>query len=253
MSEHESLVVAQFGARAGAYVTSAVHAGGADLERMAERLCARPGQRVLDLGCGGGHVAFTLAPHAAEVVACDLSPEMLSAVASEATRRSLANILTQQASAATLPFPDGVFDVVASRFSAHHWQDLPACLGEARRVAKTGALALFADEVAPSEPLLDTALQAIELLRDPSHVRAHSLAQWRSMLEAAGFAVEQVTTARLRLDFASWIARIATPELHAAAIRSLMVRMPACVRHHFTIEPDDTFTIDTALIEAMAV
>ncbi|MCX4197417.1 hypothetical protein OMR07_19175 [Methylobacterium organophilum] len=51
---HTRHVVDQFGAQASAYVTSAVHAAGADLDRIGERVRARPGLRVLDLGCGGG-------------------------------------------------------------------------------------------------------------------------------------------------------------------------------------------------------
>ena len=84
---HTRHVVDQFGAQASAYVTSAVHAAGADLDRIGARVRARPGLRVLDLGCGGGHVAFTAAAAGAAVTAYDLSAEMLAAVAAEASRR----------------------------------------------------------------------------------------------------------------------------------------------------------------------
>jgi ubiquinone/menaquinone biosynthesis C-methylase UbiE len=250
--DHERQVERQFGAQAAAYVASTVHAAGADLERMAGAVRDRPPGRVLDIGCGGGHVAFTLAPFAEHVVAADLSGDMLAAVAAEAARRGLANIETSLASAGRLPFPDGSFDVVASRFSAHHWDDLSAGLREARRVARPGALALFADAVSPGEPLLDTALQAVEILRDPSHVRNYSTAEWGDALSDAGFAVTRLMTGRLRLDFASWIARIATPAIHAEAIRSLQGVLSGSVRDHFAFEGDGSFTLDTALVEAVA-
>ncbi|WP_430911104.1 class I SAM-dependent methyltransferase [Methylobacterium sp. sgz302541] len=247
---HESRIAGQFGPQARAYVESAVHAGGDDLARIAALAKARPGARVLDLGCGGGHVAFAAAPHARDVTAYDLSDDMLAAVAQEAERRGLANIATRQGAAERLPFADADFDMVVTRFSAHHWRDVPAALGEVRRVLAPEGLAVFVDLVAPEDPLLDTHLQAVELLRDPSHVRDYALSQWLAMLAAAGLAAGTVTRRRLRLDFASWIARMRTPDIHAAAIRSLQEGAADPIRRHFAIEPDGTFSADTATIEA---
>ena len=249
---HEAHVADQFGAQAASYVASAVHAAGADLDRMAQRLRALRPARALDLGCGGGHVAFAIAPESGSVTALDLSPDMLAAVAAEAARRGLSNIATEAGSAEALPFPDGAFDAVATRFSAHHWRDVRAGLGEARRVAKPGAPALIADVVAPDDALLDTHLQAVELLRDPSHVRDYSVPEWLAMLAEAGFTVDKVTHGRLRMDFAAWIARMQTPEPHVAAIRSLQASAPDEVAHHFGIAPDGSFWLDTVLIEAVA-
>lgn len=164
---HTRHVVDQFGAQASAYVTSAVHAAGADLDRIGERVRARPGLRVLDLGCGGGHVAFAAAAAGACVTAYDLSAEMLAAVAAEASRRGLDRIETRQGGAEALPFPDARFDAVLTRYSAHHWRDVPAALAEARRVLKPDGFLVVSDIVAPEDPLLDTHLQAVELLRDP--------------------------------------------------------------------------------------
>ncbi|WP_375462761.1 class I SAM-dependent methyltransferase [uncultured Methylobacterium sp.] len=249
---HEAHVAGQFGPQAAAYVASTVHAAGADLDRMAARMRAVPGARALDLGCGGGHVAFAVAPAVATVTACDLSPEMLAAVASEAARRGLSNIETQAGAAEALPFPDAAFDAVLTRFSAHHWRDVRAGLAEARRVVRPGAPALFADIVAPEESLLDTHLQAVELLRDPSHVRDYSVPAWCAMLAGAGFAVERVDRFRLRMEFSTWIARMRTPEAHVAAIRSLQLGAPDAVIGHFGIEPDGSFWLDSVLIEARA-
>ena len=250
---HEAHVADRFGAQAAAYVSSAVHAAGADLDRIALRLRALRPARALDLGCGGGHVAFAIAPESGLVTALDLSPDMLAAVTAEAARRGLANIATEAGSAEALPFPDACFDAVATRFSAHHWRDVRAGLGEARRVAKPGAPVLIADVVAPDDALLDTHLQAVELLRDPSHVRDYSVPEWLAMLPESGFTVDKVTHGRLRMDFATWIARMRTPEPHVAAIRSLQAAAPDEVAHHFGLAPDGSFWIDTVLIEAVGV
>jgi SAM-dependent methyltransferase len=251
-SHHETMVEGQFGPRADNYVASRVHAEGGDLARMAEIAAGHAGGRIADLGSGGGHVSFAVAPHAREVVACDLSDGMLAAVTAEAGRRGLGNVTTRRASVAALPFPDASFDLVMSRFSAHHWDDVGRGLAEARRIVRAGAPAVFADVVTPGRPLLDTMLQAIELLRDPSHVRNLSLAEWCAALAGAGFSVTAVRTARLRLEFGPWIERIGTPKAAADAIRALQAGAPDPVRRHFALEADGTFTLDTALIEAVA-
>jgi len=247
--DHNNLVQSQFGPGAHAYIASAVHAHGADLQRIAAIAAAHTPAHALDLGCGGGHVAYAMAPHVAMVTACDLSPDMTAAVEEEAAKRGLANVRTCCAPAASLPFADAGFDFLACRFSAHHWQDVPAGLHEARRVLRPGAVGVFADVVAPPLAAADTHLQAVELLRDPSHVRDYSEAEWRAMLEQAGFVIGAVRHGRLRMEFADWTARMRTTPDRAAAIRTLQALASSEVARHFDIEQDGSFTIDTILIE----
>jgi len=247
---HDSVVADQFGPRAEAYIASSVHARGEDLEDFERVVGARSVAVALDLGCGGGHLAFLLARRAHSVVAYDLSAPMIAAVAAEAERRGLANLEPRQGSVEALPWPDGAFDIVASRYSAHHWRDVGAGLREARRALKPGGLAAFMDAVAPEDPLLDTWLQSLELLRDPSHVRNYSIAQWRTMLESAGLKPTRCSRYRVRLDFAAWVARMNTPPTLVAAIRALQAKADEDVIRHFAIEADGSFSIDTMLMVA---
>lgn len=248
---HHDLAQSQFGEVSATYVTSAVHASGADLETIAARALVAAPRHALDLGAGGGHVAYAMAPHAAMVTACDLSPEMLEHVAAEAARRGLANVAVKAAPAEALPFADRSFDFLACRFSTHHWRDAEAGLREARRVLTPGAPAIFVDVVAPADASADTHLQAVELLRDVSHVRDYTVAQWVAMLDRAGFTAREVRTARLRMDFATWTARMRTPPARMAAIRALQAVAPAEVARWFEIEADGSFTIDTVTVEAV--
>lgn len=249
---HDAVVDAQFGPQAAAYVQSAVHAAGVDLDRL--EAIARDAQpaRALDLGCGGGHVAYRLAPHARAVVASDLSAEMLAAVRQTATARGIDNITTELAPAERLPFDDAAFDFVATRFSAHHWRDLDGGLRQARRVARAGAPAVFIDVVAPGRPLLDSHLQAVELLRDTSHVRDYTIAEWTAAVERSGFAVEAISRHRLRMEFAAWTERMRTPPVQAQAVRALQQQASEDVRAHFAIEPDGSFLLDVMVLEATA-
>ena len=206
----------------------------------------------LDLGAGGGHVAYVLARHARRVIATDLSSQMLAAVAETARKKGLGNIETAEAPAERLPFEDGMFDLVASRFSTHHWQDFEAGLREARRTLKRGGRAVFVDAFAPGQALFDTHLQAIELLRDHSHVRDYSCAQWLDSLARARFTIDSCRTWRLRMDFPVWIARMRTPEENVKAIRALQNAASRETKTHFAIEPDGSFMLDVMMIEAQA-
>lgn len=251
MRSHSQVVTEQFGNTAAAYLTSAVHAQGQDLQDLAQIAGAIGQARVLDLGCGGGHVAFAVAPVVDSVVAYDLSAQMLEVVAASAAERGLRNLSVQQGSADRLPFADDSFDLVCSRYSAHHWRGLPLALGEALRVLKPGGRLVIIDTAAPDDVLADTYVQAIELLRDTSHVRNVSPGSWRKLLGRAGFAVTADRHWKLRLEFDSWVARMRTPATHIAAIHALWDSAPAEVRAYFALEADHSFSIDVVMLQAI--
>ena len=253
MSETQNSFTADhYAPRAQAYIDSRDHSQGADLDEMEEIIRGAGLGRVLDLGCGGGHVSYRAAPHVGAVVACDVTPAMLEAVARTAAARGSGNIETRHAAAEALPFADADFDAVLCRFTAHHWATVEAGLREARRVLKPGGLAVFMDAVAPPDRAADSHLQTVELLRDASHVRDYSVAEWFAMLSRAGFAVERATRRKLRMVFPTWIARTAVPPATAAAIRALQEGASASVRTHFAIGEDGSFDLDTATLTARA-
>lgn len=242
----QDFTAAQYAPRAQDYVTSIVHAQGDDLVEVAAALKGRSLARVLDLGCGGGHISYCAAPHVAEVVAVDVTQAMLDAVSATAAQKALGNVTTQLAAAEALPFAAASFDVVLSRFSAHHWADMDAGLREARRVLKAGGLAIFIDIVAPADAMLDTHLQAVELLRDPSHVRNRSVAEWVAALARSGFELKGFASHTLRMAFDVWTSRTRTPEVRVQAIRSLQSLAPDIVQSHFAIGQDGSFNIESA-------
>ena len=248
--KHHDQVADAFGSTAAAYLTSPTHASGADLEALAAAIGTTPDADVLDLGCGGGHASFACAPHARSVVAYDIAEPMLAVVESAARERGLANVRTKQGPAEHLPFADGAFDWVVSRFSAHHWHDVPHALAEVRRVLKPGGRVLFIDVAGADHPLLDTHLHAVELLRDGSHVRNYRADEWLAMFAAAGFTASVRERWRLPIEYTSWIARMRTPDERARAIRSLWEGAPDEVREYFGVQSDGSFMLDSLMIDA---
>ena len=249
MADIKQAVHDQFSKTAANYRTSAVHAAGEDLAAIARLVAQDNAPVVLDAGCGAGHTAVNVAPHSAQVIAFDLSAQMLGQVERLAHERGLSNVQTRQGDVENLPFEDATFDIVTSRYSAHHWPNPGVALGEFARVLKPGGRFILRDIVAAEEPTYDTFLQALELLRDPSHVRDHSISQWRALYEAAGFQVDVVLTWMLPLNFDDWVRRMATPELNVAVLRQLYVNASEDVRRAFAIQPDYTFSIPGALFQ----
>jgi ubiquinone/menaquinone biosynthesis C-methylase UbiE len=248
--KHHDQVAAAFGSTAAAYLTSQTHATGADLRTLAEAIAATPDATVLDMGCGAGHASFAVAPHAKAVVAYDIAPQMLATVEGAAQERGLANIRTQQGAAEVLPIADHSFDWVISRMSAHHWHDVPLALAEVRRVLKPGGKVLFIDIAGSDHPLLDTHIQAIELLRDGSHIRDYRADEWLALFATAGFSASIRERWRIDIEFSSWVARMRTPEPRVVAIRSMWANSPDEVRQYFDVQDDGSFKLDALMIEA---
>lgn len=248
---HHQKVVQQFGQQAAAYLTSQVHAKGQDLQQLQQLLHSYPQASLLDLGSGAGHVSFTAAPSVTRVIAYDLSAQMLQVVAQTAKQKGYHNICTEQGPAEQLPFTDNLFDIIVSRYSAHHWHDVGKALREAFRVLKKGGKLIIMDVVSPGHPVLDIWLQTVEALRDTSHVRDYTPGEWLTFISESGFLVEQLKQYKLTLTFDSWITRMRTPEVMVKAIRAYQLAASPDVNDYFALTADGSFTSDMMVIEAV--
>ena len=117
---------------------------------------APPSGRVLDVGCGPGHLANRLArDHGLEVTGLDLDPAMIERARANAERAVIAERRPSfvVGSVAALPFSDASFDLVVSTLSMHHWADATAGQAEIGRVLRPGARALIWDIRAGVVPL----------------------------------------------------------------------------------------------------
>ncbi|HEX4023295.1 MAG TPA: class I SAM-dependent methyltransferase [Steroidobacteraceae bacterium] len=249
MLSHDDTVQQQFDPQAQAYLHSAVHARGPDLERSRTLVsgAVRAGGAAVDVGCGPGHLSFVLARCLARVVAVDPSAQMLAAVEQGARTQGLTALHTRQAAAESLPFEAGSFALASTRYSAHHWRTLEAAMQELRRVLEPAGYLLVIDVEGHEDALADTHLQAMELLRDRSHVRNRSVSQWRALLSEGGF--ERIVHHRwpLRLQFGPWVQRMRTAPERVEMIRALQREAPAEVQRALAFESDGSFTVHTSL------
>jgi SAM-dependent methyltransferase len=186
--------------RADDYRESSTHAEGADLDLVVEWCEPGAGVTALDVATGGGHVARRLRERGATVVTLDPAPGMRA---------------DTTAFAEDLPFADASFVVVACRIAAHHFADVNAAIREMARVASDRVV--IEDNV-----FFDEASEEAERLRDPSHVRCYSEAEWEVMLEAAGLRVDARERFDRRVPLQPWLDRVrCTPEDAARVVKLL--------------------------------
>ena len=110
---------------------------------------APDGARVLEVGCGPGHLSIRLArQHGLDVTGLDLDPAMIERARANADRSEDGDERWPSflvGDVAALPFPDESFDLVVSTMSMHHWADPTAGMAEIDRVLRPGASALIWD------------------------------------------------------------------------------------------------------------
>jgi ubiquinone/menaquinone biosynthesis C-methylase UbiE len=245
MDHEHDLVQKQFANVAANYATSSVHSSGKDLDAMIACVELHGNERILDAGCGSGHTSARFAPHVAQVTAYDLTQEMLDETQKLIRLRGLSNVVARRGDVERLRFEPTAFDLIVSRYSGHHWLNPQIAINEFARVLKPGGHFILSDTIAPDDLMLDTYLQTIELLRDPSHIRDHSIRQWQEMLNMAGFTSEVILDFNVTLDFSTWVKRMATPEINTLAIKAMFDQCPNKVRALFHLMDEwnemDTF------------
>jgi ubiquinone/menaquinone biosynthesis C-methylase UbiE len=215
-----SLVQEQFGATAKHYLTSKPHAQGKSLDRLVELARPQSGWHVVDVATGAGHTAYAFAPHVARVWATDITDEMLGVVREEVKKRKLANVRLAYAKAEALPFEDATFDLVTCRIAPHHFESIPAFLDETRRVLKASGIVALVDNVVPQGPVGDY-VNAFERFRDPSHLRAWCMEEWRAALADHGFEIVHEEQLSKQMEFSSWAGR--HDAIMQAQLRSMLL------------------------------
>jgi SAM-dependent methyltransferase len=174
---HDRTIVDQFTRQAVPFRTAPIHQDGLSCIRALTRITRD--QDVLDVACGPGLVACALALHSRWLTGIDLTPRMIDEARATARTEGVQNVTWLVGSATSLPFPDAKFSVVLTRYSFHHFTDPAAAFDEMYRVCRPGGRVVVADlSIAPPA---GERFDAVEQLRDPSHVHALAPAELRSV------------------------------------------------------------------------
>jgi SAM-dependent methyltransferase len=252
--EHAQRVQAQFGASAAAYVTSAGHAGGEDLERLltwGRRLSPR---RVLDVATGAGHTALAFAGLGAHVTAFDLTEPMLRAARDFLAERGATNVCFVAGDVEALPFRAGTFDVVTCRIAAHHFANVGPAVRQIAATLRPAGSFLVQDILGHDDGDAAAFITEVERRRDPTHVRAYRVVEWKALLRGAGLTVMDETILSKERPWEEWTARTRMTPDARAALESLVRAAPSAWRDafHFRIDGDriESFTDRMILLRA---
>lgn len=165
-----------------------------------DNLSLQVDSRVLDVGCGTGHAALTIAGMVPAGWACgvDLSLEMVSAALSKVPRELRRQVSFVQGTSAALPYADESFDRVVCTNSFHHYPDPIHALGEMGRVLQRGGqLVIF--ENAPDLSLYTWLWDRVLRMVEKGHVRYYPSDLLGEMIAGSGF--EAVELRMLRNEF----------------------------------------------------
>lgn len=169
---------------------------------LLDALAVCPGQRLLDVGCGPGHVAGAAAALDLHVEGIDYAPGMIAAA-----QQRFPDIEFSEADAEALPFPDASFDAVACNMGLFHMGDPQQAMAEAARVLKPGGSFAFSQWTAPADSelyaLLFAALTDIaDMSRADPAPNAYALSDadsTKQALQEAGFTDLSVRRLETRL------------------------------------------------------
>jgi SAM-dependent methyltransferase len=116
-------------------------------ERLLGAASPQPSDVCVDLGAGTGFITFALAPLSASVLAVDIAPEMIQALADSAASQGLHNVTTKVCDLSQLELPEGSVDLIVSNYALHHLLDAQKRLLVARaaRWLRPGGRIVIAD------------------------------------------------------------------------------------------------------------
>jgi ubiquinone/menaquinone biosynthesis C-methylase UbiE len=215
-SRHNSIIVEQFTRQAAPFAR--MHTAEESMELFKQVAGVTRDDIALDVACGPGLVACAFATAAKRVTGVDITPAMLEQARQLQQREGLTNVDWELAEGTKLPFADESFSLVLSRYAFHHFPQPKATLAEMARVCQPGGRVCVADVYVTSEEQ-DEAYNRIERLRDPSHVRALRLDEYKTMFVDAGLSVKEQAFYRFDVAVDRLLEATRTPEPEAKDFR----------------------------------
>ena len=221
----------------------------------------KPGERILDLGCGTGQLIAEVARAGPSVVGVDASPDMIAAA-----RRNFPDLCFDFADAAMLPYTSE-FDAVISNAALHWVRDQPAAIASVARALKpTGRFVFEMGGYRNLQEILNSicrALASLGVTDGESRIPWYfpSIGQYAPLLESQGLEVRlallfdrPTVLEKNELGLASWIEMFCSfafsavlAEQHAELIRRVEeLARPALFR-------DGVWTIDYVRLRMLAV
>lgn len=182
---HDKLIMDQFTRQAVPFASIPGHSAEEATKLLVKMANVGKGDVLLDVACGPGMLVCALAQYAKHVTGVDLVPAMIDLAKKAQQEKNLNNVSWDIGNVLSLPYKDGTFSVVVSRYTFHHFLDPKAVLQEmVRVVAPKGRVAVI--DVFTSSLEQSAEYDRVEKLRDPSHVHTLTLQQLQDVAASVG-------------------------------------------------------------------
>lgn len=202
---HRDRILDQFTRQAVPFATASPIRDPAALDRVVQATGAGPDDTVLDVGCGPGLLACAFARVVQHATGIDLTPAMLEQARKLQLEQELSNVNWQQGDITTLPYTDNEFSIVCCRYVFHHLENPLTVLKEMTRVCRPGGHVVVVD-MAPV-PEKAAALNRMERLRDPSHVRGLTLTELSDLFTQATLPQPEIQKYRMECELEDLLGR----------------------------------------------
>ncbi|HYQ01427.1 MAG TPA: class I SAM-dependent methyltransferase [Polyangiaceae bacterium] len=196
-AEHAARIQDQFSRQALPFAALPAHSNAEGFELLARSARLGPDDELLDVACGPGLVACELAPRVKSARGLDVVEPMIEQARARAARLGLDNVAFDAGDCTQLPYADGSFSRVVTRYSFHHLLEPALTLREMTRVCRPGGTITVCD-AAPARDKRD-AYNRMEKLRDPSHAAALCPEQLEDLFSSQGLQVYDRAQYRLEV------------------------------------------------------
>lgn len=209
---HEETVIDQFTRQAEAFSSAPAMNDAAAMRLLVDAVDPTSSDVALDVACGPGITTAVLAAYVDHIVGVDVTQKMIHLAEERCARTGLTNTAFHLADASALPFDDGAFSLVVSRYALHHLSAPELAVAEMARVCSPGGRIAIIDIAADRDPEVAARFDEVELARDPSHVRALPSDEVVGLLSSHGLRVSEEARYVVPAELEALLARSASPE-----------------------------------------
>jgi ubiquinone/menaquinone biosynthesis C-methylase UbiE len=214
---HRQQIREEFSRQADAMAQAPAFSADGMANRFKEAIASKAGGLLLDLACGPGILLEQLASTMSLAAGVDVTPKMLELTRARCLAAGLTTVRVIESIAEQLPFATASFDCVATRLSVHHFPEPQRVLREVARILRSDGVLVLADLVSSNDAAESGLHNALEQLRDPSHVRMRSERELLELVHDAGFRIVSTERWLQRRRFDEWAAIVE----NARSLRSL--------------------------------
>lgn len=221
-SDHNNLIIDQFTKQAIPFAKKSSQHIGEVFEKIHSFVRPHENDVVLDVASGTGSLTVEFAKICKQVTGIDITPAMIEQAKHLQKINMLDNIRWDIGDISNpLPYETDSFSIVITKFSFHHLLNPLSVLIEMNRVCTIGGMIIVVDPTpAPEKAEM---YNQLEQLRDPSHVKALTIAEFEDLFQEAGIPILKRGFYRMRIGLEDQLQTSFPDPANVDKIRQLLV------------------------------